>query len=206
MGLARQIFSLTSSNSRLSSRKAGKCLDFALRFAQFGGRSEGLADRFSIFFARQPEVGAVAGLVWLMTTALRFTTAATDSSDGTAAKITQIDNTRQNGTALVFEGNPETLTSAPPILTCYYVRKTTTKKEPPILSLSCRIPHEMLADHWAGQEAYTTKGRRKNNFTDSVRSCSSTSAECRAASAEGIEAVRMWVQYRWGSCDGRVEQ
>jgi hypothetical protein len=83
--------------------EAGKCLDFALRFAQFGGRSEGLADRFSIFFARQPEVGAVAGLVWLMTTALRFTTAATDSSDGTAAKITQIDNTRQNGTALVFE-------------------------------------------------------------------------------------------------------
>jgi hypothetical protein len=40
-----------------------------------------------------------------MTTALRFTTATADGSDGAAPKITQIDDTRQNGAALLFERN-----------------------------------------------------------------------------------------------------
>ena len=47
----------------------------------------------------------MAGLVWLMTMALRSTTAAADSRDGTAAKITQIDVMRQNGAPLLFERN-----------------------------------------------------------------------------------------------------
>jgi hypothetical protein len=38
-----------------------------------------------------------------MTTALRFTAAAADSGDGTAAKIPQIDDAGQNGGPLLFE-------------------------------------------------------------------------------------------------------
>jgi len=80
-----------------------KGLDFALSFAQLGERGEGFTDRFPVHFAREAEVGAVARLVGLMTTALRLTTTATDGSDGTAAKITQIDDTRQNSAPLLFE-------------------------------------------------------------------------------------------------------
>ena len=50
------------------------------------------------------------------------------------------------------------------------------------------------------------KGRRRNNFTDSVRSCSSTSAESRAVSVGGIEAARESVPFRWDSCGGRGER
>ena len=83
--------------------EAVKGLDFALRLAQLGGRGEGFADRFPIHFARQPEVGTVARLVWLMTTALRFTTTTADGRDGTAAKITQIDDVGQNSAPLLFK-------------------------------------------------------------------------------------------------------
>jgi hypothetical protein len=47
-----------------------KCFDLALRFAQLGGRGEGFTDCLSIHFAGEAEVGSVAWLVWLMTTAL----------------------------------------------------------------------------------------------------------------------------------------
>ena len=80
-----------------------KGLDFALRFAQLGGGGEGFTDRFPIHFTCQPEVGTVARLVWLMTWALRFATAAADGRDRTAAKIAQIDDARQNGAPLLFE-------------------------------------------------------------------------------------------------------
>ena len=53
------------------------------------------------------------------------------------------------------------------------------------------------------QEVLETKGRRKNNFTDWVRSCSSIWVELGAVSVAAIEAVRAWVQCRWDSCDGR---
>ena len=82
-----------------------KGLDFALRFAQLGGRGEGFTDRFPVHFAREAKVGAVARLVGLMTTAFRLTTTTADGSDGTAAKITQIDDTGQNGAPLLFERN-----------------------------------------------------------------------------------------------------
>jgi hypothetical protein len=82
-----------------------KGVDFTLRLAQLGGRGEGFTDRFPVHFAREAEVGAVARLVGLMTAALRLTTTAADGSDGTAAKITQIDDTRQNSAPLLFERN-----------------------------------------------------------------------------------------------------
>ena len=82
-----------------------KGLDFTLRLAQLCGRGEGFTDRFPLHFPREPEVGTMARLVWLMTTAPRFPTTAADGRDGTTAKITQIDDMRQNGAALLFERN-----------------------------------------------------------------------------------------------------
>ena len=82
-----------------------KGLDFALRSAQLSRGCERFTDRLTIHFAREPEIGAVGRLVWLMTTAFRFATATADGSDGTAAKITQIDDTGQNGAPLLFERN-----------------------------------------------------------------------------------------------------
>ena len=92
-----------------------KVLDFALRLAHLGGRSESFTDRFPIYFAREPEVGAVARLVWLMTTALRFPTATADGRDGTDAKITQIDDAGQNGAPLLFERKQRVWQVARPI-------------------------------------------------------------------------------------------
>jgi hypothetical protein len=98
-----------------------KCFDFALRFAQLGGRGEGFTDCLSIHFAGEAEVGSVARLVWLMTTALRFTAAAADGGDRTAAKISQIDDAGQNSLSLPFERKTETLAkkeTLPPTLSC----------------------------------------------------------------------------------------
>ena len=80
-----------------------KCLHFALCLTQLGRRGEGLADRFPIHFASQPEVGAVAWLVRLMTAALRLTTTTADGRDGTAPKVTEIDDAGQDGAPLLFE-------------------------------------------------------------------------------------------------------
>jgi hypothetical protein len=64
-----------------------KGFDFALRLAQLRRRGEGLTDCLTLDFSRQPEVGSVARLVGLMAAAFRFTAAAADGGDGTAAKI-----------------------------------------------------------------------------------------------------------------------
>jgi hypothetical protein len=117
-----------------------KGLDFALRLAHLGGRGEGFTNRFPLHFAREPEVGAVARLIGLMTTALRFPTATADGRDGTAAKITQIDNKGQNGAPLLLERTQRIWQVAPPFLTYQYVRNIATKKEPLIVALSCRTP------------------------------------------------------------------
>jgi hypothetical protein len=119
-----------------------KGLDFALRLAHPGGRGKSFADRFPIHFAREPEVGAVARLVGLMTTALPFPTATADGRDGTAAKITHIDDAGQNGAPLLFERNQRVWRVAPPFLTYQYIRNIATKKKPLIVALSCRAPHE----------------------------------------------------------------
>ena len=105
-----------------------KGLNFALRFTQLNGRGEGFTDRFSVYFAREAEVRAVARLVWLMTMTLRFTAASADGCDRTAAKITHIDDAGQNGTALLFERNKRLWQMAPPFLTYQYVRNIATKK------------------------------------------------------------------------------
>jgi len=83
--------------------KAVKAFDLALRFAQCRERSERFSDRLAMNLAGKTEVRAVAGLVGLMTTALGFPTAATDRSNGPAAKIPQIDDSGQNGGAKLFE-------------------------------------------------------------------------------------------------------
>jgi hypothetical protein len=80
-----------------------KGLDFVLGFTQFSGRGEGFGYGFSIHFSRQAKVGAVTRLVGLMTTAFRFPAAAADSGNGTASKVTQIDDAGQNGASLLFE-------------------------------------------------------------------------------------------------------
>jgi len=105
-----------------------KCFDLALRFAQLGGRGEGFTDCLSIHFAGEAEVGSVAWLVWLMTTALRLTAAAADGGYRTAAKISQIDDAGQNSGPLLFERKQRLWQMAPPILTYQYVRKRATKK------------------------------------------------------------------------------
>jgi hypothetical protein len=85
--------------------EAMKGIHFALRLAQLSGRGKGLADRFPVHFASQAEVGAVAGLVRLMTTALRFATAAANGADRTAAEISEMGDAGHNGGSLLFEGN-----------------------------------------------------------------------------------------------------
>ena len=68
-------------------------------------------------------------LVWLMTTALGFTAAAAYGSDGTAAKISQIDHPGQNGGPVLFERTQSVRQVAPPYLTYHYVRTQATKKD-----------------------------------------------------------------------------
>ena len=80
-----------------------KRLNFVLSFAQFSGRGEGFGDGLSLDFSCQAKVGAVTRLVGLMTTAFRFSAATADGGEGTAAKVTQIDDAGQNGASLLFE-------------------------------------------------------------------------------------------------------
>ena len=133
-GRAWQIFSLTSEQFATRFPKAVKGFDFTLCLVQLCRRGEGFTDCLPIDFARQAEVGAVARLVWLMTTALRFTAAAADSGDGTAAKIPQIDDAVQNGGPLLFERAQSVWQVAPRLLTYNYVRNPATNKR----NHSCR--------------------------------------------------------------------
>ena len=80
-----------------------ECLYFPLRLAQFRRGGETLADGLSVDLASQPEIGAVTGLVRLMTMTIRFSATTVDCGDGAAAKITQLQDLHQNAGALLFE-------------------------------------------------------------------------------------------------------
>ena len=105
-----------------------KGLHLTLRFAEFGRRSEALAEGFSLYLASQTEVGPVAGLAWLMTMTTWFTATSLDGANGAAAKITQLENLRQDAGALLLKAGDGVRQRAPPILTYTYVRIITTKK------------------------------------------------------------------------------
>ena len=90
-------------------------IHLALRFAQYGRGGEAFADGFSVFLASQAEVRTVAGLAGLMTMAIRFSTTALDGGDGATAKVTEMENLRQNLGTLLFEGGEGIGQGAPPI-------------------------------------------------------------------------------------------
>ena len=106
-----------------------KSLYFALRLTQFHSRGEGFADGLSVDLASQAEVGAMTGLVGLMTTTVWFSTTTLDRGDGAAAKITKFQELCENAGPLLFEGGEGVRQRAPPILTYAYVRIIATKKE-----------------------------------------------------------------------------
>jgi hypothetical protein len=81
-----------------------KHFHLALRLAQFRHRSEALTNSFSIHFARQTKVRAVAGLAWLMTMAVGLSAATPNGADGPATEITQFPYLRQNARTLLFQG------------------------------------------------------------------------------------------------------
>jgi hypothetical protein len=81
-----------------------KCLYLTLRFAQFSGRREALADRLSVDLTGQPEVWTMARVVGLVTMAGWLSTAAIDGGDRAASKITQFQDLHQNGGTLLFQG------------------------------------------------------------------------------------------------------
>ena len=93
------------------------CLHLALRLAQFDRRRETLADSLAIDFAGQTEVGAVARLVRLVTMAAWLSTTAVDRGDGTATKITQLQDLGQDARALLFESGEGIRQRAPLFLT-----------------------------------------------------------------------------------------
>jgi hypothetical protein len=82
-----------------------ECLHFALRLAQVCGGGETFADGLSVDLASQPEVGAVTGLVRLMTAAIWLSATTADCGDGATAKITQLQDLHQNAGALLFEND-----------------------------------------------------------------------------------------------------
>ena len=100
-----------------------------LRFPEFGGRREALAERLSVHLAGQPVVGTVAGLARFMTAAVRLSAPAPNGGDGAAAKITQGLDLCQDAGALLFEGDERVRQEAPPIRTYTYVRIIAPKKE-----------------------------------------------------------------------------
>jgi hypothetical protein len=81
-----------------------KCLHLTLRLAKIRGGREALTDGLPVDLAGQTEVGAMTGLIGQMTTAIRLSTTAVDRGDGSAAKITQLQNLGQYAGALLFEG------------------------------------------------------------------------------------------------------
>ena len=117
-----------------------KCLHLTLRLAQFRGGRKALADGLSVDLASQTEVGAVTGLVRPMTMAVWFSATAVDGGDGAAAKITQLQDLRQDAGALLFEGGEGLRQRAPPILTYTYVRIIPRKKKTAESLLVCRAP------------------------------------------------------------------
>ena len=68
-------------------------------------------------------------LIWQMTTAVRFSTPATDGSNRAAAKIPEFHDLRENSGASLYEIGPRVGQNAPPFLTYYCVRILVAKKE-----------------------------------------------------------------------------
>ena len=125
-----------------------KGLHFPLGLAQFGGRREGLTDGLAVDLARQTEVGAVSGLVGLMTMAVGFSAAAVDGGDGATAKIAQLQKLGQDAGTLLFQGGEGLGQRAPPILTYLYVRIIPAKKENCQILLSVsRTPPQTIPFH-----------------------------------------------------------
>src|ERR1035441_2000497 len=111
-----------------------KSLYFTLRLTQFHSRRKGFADGLSVDLASQAKVRAMTGLVGLMTTAVWLSATTVDSGDGTAAKITELEELCENAGTLLFEGGEGVRQMEPPILTYTYVRIIATKKE------NCQLP------------------------------------------------------------------
>src|SRR6516162_9489982 len=104
-------------------------IHLALRLAQCGRGGKAFADGFSVFLAGQAEVRTVARLAGLMTMAIRFSTTALDGGDGATAKVTEMENLRQDLGTLLFEGGKGVGHGVPPIRTYSYVRIITPKKK-----------------------------------------------------------------------------
>ena len=78
-------------------------------------------------------------LAGLMTMAIRFSTTALDGGDGATAKVTEMENLRQDLGTLLFEGG-EGIGQGAPIRTYLYVRIIVPKKKTSKSSLPCRAP------------------------------------------------------------------
>jgi hypothetical protein len=101
----------------------------ALRFAQFCGGGKTLANGLSVDLASQTEVRAVAGFIGMMTMAVWLSTTALDGGDGATAKITQLQNLRQDIGALLFESGEGNGQNAPPIYPYVYIRSDYSPKK-----------------------------------------------------------------------------
>ena len=82
----------------------------------------------------------MARLAGLMTMAIRFSTTALDGGDGATAKVTEMENLRQDLGTLLFEGGEGIGQGAPPIRTYLYVQIIAPKKKTSKSSLPCRAP------------------------------------------------------------------
>ena len=91
-----------------------KGLHLALRFAEFGRRSEALAKGLSIDLAGQTEIGSMTWLARLVTVTVWFTTTALNGCDGSTAEIAQLQDLRQDGGTLLLEARDGIRQRAPP--------------------------------------------------------------------------------------------
>ncbi len=119
-----------------------KGIYLVLRLALFHRGREAFADGLSVDLTGQTEVGAVTGLVGLMTTTVWLSATTLNGSDGATAKITQFQNLHEDAGTLLFEGNEGVRQRAPPILTYTYVRIIPAKKE------NCKISPCVSPARW----------------------------------------------------------
>ena len=116
----------------------------ALCLAELCGGGKAFADGLSIHLARQTEVWSMTGLVWLMTAAIGFSTAALDRRNRTTAEIAQRQDLGQNAGALLFESGERIGQRAPPLYPNVSIRKEQSpkKKKPAEPVRACRAPHD----------------------------------------------------------------
>ena len=95
-------------------------------------------------------------LAGLMTMAIRFSTTALDGGDGATAKVTEMENLRQDLGTLLFEGGEGVGHGVPPIRPYPYVRIITPKKKTstymsrtPLLSVSSDVDGKVAASNRA---------------------------------------------------------